>query len=60
MANEKPDTALPRTSDEFIAAAEARPGLVEAVSAGSIDAFVEFFELSGARITSVAVRELVN
>jgi hypothetical protein len=60
MASQKPHTDLPRTTDEFLAAAKAEPGLIEAASAGSLDAFREFFELRGARIVSIAERELVK
>lgn len=49
----------PQTADEFAAAAFSRPGLVEGLNAGSIDAFVDYLELApGAEVESIASRHL--
>lgn len=49
----------PRTADEFVAAAVARPGLVDALNNGSIDAFVEYLEIApGAKVEQITSRTL--
>lgn len=48
-----------RTADDFAGAAAARPGLVDALINGSIDAFVEYLELTpGAKVEKIASRTL--
>ena len=47
------------TADELEAQLDEQPELLEALCNGSIDAFVDFFELvPGVKVTGVSVREL--
>lgn len=49
----------PKSAADFAVAAAERPGLVDRLNEGSIDAFVEYLELApGAKVQSINARHL--
>jgi ClpP class serine protease len=56
--SDSPDGSFPKTVDEILTEADSRPGSIDAIMSGSIDSFVEFFEISGGHITSITSREV--
>lgn len=51
-------TGESRSVKEIQAQIEQRPGLSEGLRAGNADSLIEFFELTGAKVESITVRQL--
>ena len=53
-----PSDSRPHTVEEIETELESNPELSAGLLAGSVDSFIEYFELSGAKVEGVTVRQL--